>query len=43
LEKYLLKCQKEGYAVKTYDGRWHLTTKGFLVSNAILADVLDFA
>ena len=29
-----------GTATKTYDGRWHLTPNGFLVSNAIISDLL---
>ncbi len=37
LEKYV----PAGYAV--FDGSWHLTPKGFLVSNAILGDLLGDA
>ena len=40
LEKLLLRCREEGLAQKTYDGRWHLTPKGFLVSNSIISDLL---
>ena len=40
LEKYLAECKERGLAVKTYDGRWHLTPSGFLVSNAIISDLL---
>ncbi len=40
LEKELKRCQAEGLAAKTYDGRWHLTPKGFLVSNSIISDLL---
>ena len=40
LEKYLQKCKKEGMAEKTYDGRWHLTPTGLLVSNSIISDLL---
>ena len=40
LEKYLMECKERGLAVKTYDGRWHLTPKGFLVSNSIISDLL---
>ncbi len=29
-----------GYALQTEDGRWHLTPKGFLISNTILTDLL---
>ena len=31
---------EQGYALKTYDGRWHLTPEGFLVSNTIISDLL---
>ena len=40
LEDYLEQCKDRGHAVKTYDGRWHLTPTGFLVSNSIIADLL---
>ncbi len=40
LEQHLLRCRDQGYAVKTYDGRWHLTPNGFLVSNSIISDLL---
>ena len=40
LEKSLLKCKEQGLAQKTYDGRWHLTPQGFLVSNTIISDLL---
>ena len=40
LEKYLFQCKERGYAVKTFDGRWHLTPNGFLVSNDIISDLL---
>ncbi len=40
LEKHLQRCQENGLAAKTYDGRWHLTPKGFLVSNSIMSDLL---
>ena len=40
LEKALVKFRGIGLAQKTYDGRWHLTTKGFLVSNSIISDLL---
>ena len=39
LEAYLLRCKEQGLAVKTYDGRWHLTPNGFLVSNSIISDL----
>ena len=32
--------RQQGLAEKTFDGRWHLTPKGFLVSNSILSDLL---
>ena len=40
LEAYLNACKERGHAVKTYDGRWHLTPTGFLVSNSIISDLL---
>ena len=40
LEKALIKCKENGLAEKTYDGRWHLTPAGFLVSNSIISDLL---
>jgi len=40
LEKKLMKCRELGYANKTYDGRWHLTPTGFLISNSIISDLL---
>ena len=40
LERYLQKCKDRGMAAKTYDGRWHLTPQGFLVSNDIISDLL---
>ena len=40
LEKSLLECKERGLAVKTFDGRWHLTPNGFLVSNSIISDLL---
>ena len=40
LEKHLLACKERGLAVKTYDGRWHLTPNGFLLSNSIISDLL---
>jgi len=40
LEKALWKCKELGHAEKTYDGRWHLTPAGFLVSNSIISDLL---
>ena len=40
LEKNLLAYEKQGLAVREED-RWRLTPKGFLLSNSILADLLD--
>ncbi len=40
LEKCLLECKERGLATKTYDGRWHLTPNGFLLSNSIISDLL---
>ena len=40
LENALLKFKEQRLAVKTYDGRWHLTPEGFLVSNGIISDLL---
>lgn len=40
LERQLLRCKEQGLATKTFDGRWHLTPKGFLVSNSIISDLL---
>lgn len=40
LEKSLNKCKEQGLAQKTYDGRWHLTPQGFLLSNTIISDLL---
>ena len=40
LEEVLEKNRHFGYAAKTDDGRWHLTPKGFLISNTIISDLL---
>lgn len=40
LEAELLRCREHRLAAKTYDGRWHLTPEGFLVSNSIISDLL---
>ena len=40
LEKALQECKERGLAQKTYDGRWHLTPEGFLISNSIISDLL---
>ena len=39
LENKLQEFQQHGWAVKTFDGRWHLTPEGFLLSNSIIADL----
>ncbi len=40
LEKVLEQSKDRGHAFKTTDGRWRLTTEGFLVSNSIISDLL---
>ena len=40
LQKVLEKQKESGLAAKTFDGRWHLTPNGFLVSNSIISDLL---
>ena len=40
LEAELLRCKERGLASKTFDGRWHLSPEGFLVSNSIISDLL---
>ena len=40
LEKAMLKCADRGHAVKLENGHWRLTPEGFLVSNAIISDLL---
>ena len=40
LERLLVRCQKEGLAARSYEGRWYLTPTGFLVSNSIISDLL---
>ena len=37
---FLGECSQAGYAVEE-EGRWHLTPKGFLVSNQIIGGMLD--
>lgn len=40
LEEALTVFKDRGLAVRTYDGRWHLTAEGFLLSNSIISDLL---
>ena len=40
MEKHLMQCKEQGLAAKTFDGRWRLTPKGFLISNSIISDLL---
>ena len=40
LEAALVRCMQNRLAAKTFDGRWHLTPEGFLVSNSIISDLL---
>ena len=40
LEELLLTYKQQNLAVQTYDGRWHLTARGFLLSNSIISDLL---
>ncbi len=42
IETALRRCAAAGYA-RCDDGRWHLTAEGFLVSNAVIALVLESA
>ena len=39
LEAALQLHKERNLAVKTFDGRWHLTPEGFLVSNSIISDL----
>ena len=40
LEVALENFRNRGLAVKTFDGRWHLTPEGYLLSNSIISDLL---
>jgi len=40
LEAALLRFKDQGLAQKTFDGRWHLTSNGFLLSNTVISDLL---
>ncbi len=39
LEKKLQQFKQQGLAQKTFDGRWHLTPQGFLLSNTIISQL----
>ena len=41
IEARLAVCEKHGYAVKEENGRWHLTPKGYMVSNTIILQLLE--
>ena len=40
LEQVLERFRERSLAVKTYDGRWHLSPEGFLLSNTLISDLL---
>lgn len=40
LEKAMIEAREKGLALKTIDGRWHLTPEGFLLSNTLISDLL---
>jgi len=40
LEAALVQLKEQGLATKTFDGRWHLTPNGFLISNTIISDLM---
>lgn len=40
LRRALLQYKEQGLANETYDGRWHLTPQGFLLSNTIITELL---
>ena len=40
LEEALERFREQNLAARTYDGRWHLTAQGFLLSNSIISDLL---
>ena len=40
LEAKLEEFRSAHLAIRTYDGRWHLTPQGFLLSNSIISDLL---
>ena len=40
LEATLNRFKEQGLAQKSFDGRWHLTPRGFLLSNTVISDLL---
>ena len=40
LEAALVQLKEQGLAARTFDGRWHLTPNGFLISNTIISDLM---
>ena len=40
LESAMQRFKEQSLAQKTFDGRWHLTPDGFLLSNSIISDLL---
>ena len=38
---FLEDCRKAGYALREPDGRWHLTPRGFLLSNQVIGRLLE--
>ncbi len=40
METALRRCERAGYALQE-NGRWHLTPEGFLVSNAVIGELLE--
>ena len=40
LEAALNRFKEQGLAQKSFDGRWHLTPRGFLLSNTVISDLL---
>ena len=38
---FLERCRESGYAAEEADGSWHLTPRGFLLSNQIIGEMLD--
>ena len=40
LEAVLQKFRHQQLAVKTFDGRWHLTPNGYLLSNTVISELL---